>query len=96
MADALRVSAATLVEAGIKDGQDLKNAAAYVNYALLGHRWRRCMVNIWSGFVGSGRSMILRMLWDSQADGKSNMSDSEVIFPMMWAEIVCWHYRWAS
>jgi hypothetical protein len=36
MADALRVSAATLVEAGIKDGQDLKNAAAYVNYALFG------------------------------------------------------------
>ncbi|KAH9988273.1 hypothetical protein BJV74DRAFT_796325 [Russula compacta] len=34
MADAMRVSAATLVEAGIQDGQDLKNAAPYVNYAL--------------------------------------------------------------
>jgi hypothetical protein len=36
MADALRTSAATLVEAGIKDGQDLSNAAPYVNYALFG------------------------------------------------------------
>jgi hypothetical protein len=36
MADAMRRSAAALVEAGIKDGQDLKNAAPYVNYALFG------------------------------------------------------------
>jgi len=36
MVDALRTSAATLVEAGIKDGQDLANAAPYVNYALFG------------------------------------------------------------
>ena len=36
MADAMRLSAASLVEAGIKDGQDLKNAAPYVNYALFG------------------------------------------------------------
>jgi hypothetical protein len=36
MADALRLSAASLVEAGIQDGQDLKNAAPYVNYALIG------------------------------------------------------------
>ena len=36
MSDALRLSAASLVEAGIKDGQDLKNAAPYVNYALFG------------------------------------------------------------
>ncbi|KAI0251533.1 FAD dependent oxidoreductase [Lactifluus subvellereus] len=36
MADALRCSAASLVEAGIQDGQDLKNAAPYVNYALFG------------------------------------------------------------
>ena len=36
MANAMRTSAATLVEAGIKDGQDLSNAAPYVNYALFG------------------------------------------------------------
>jgi hypothetical protein len=36
MADAVRLSAASLVEAGIRDGQDLKNAAPYVNYALFG------------------------------------------------------------
>jgi hypothetical protein len=36
MADAMRRSAASLVEAGIQDGQDLKNAAPYVNYALFG------------------------------------------------------------
>jgi hypothetical protein len=36
MADAMRTSAATLVGAGILDGQDLTNAAPYVNYALFG------------------------------------------------------------
>ncbi|KAF8498735.1 hypothetical protein F5888DRAFT_1889188 [Russula emetica] len=36
MADAIRRSAASLFEAGIRDGQDLKNAATYVNYALFG------------------------------------------------------------
>lgn len=36
MAEAMRRSAASLVEAGIQDGQDLKNAAPYVNYALFG------------------------------------------------------------
>jgi berberine-like enzyme len=36
MADAMRRSVASLVEAGIEDGQDLKNAAPYVNYALFG------------------------------------------------------------
>jgi hypothetical protein len=36
MADAVRTSAATLVEAGMRDGQDLANAAPYVNYALFG------------------------------------------------------------
>jgi Berberine and berberine like len=41
MADALRTSAATLVEAGIRDGQDLANAAPYVNYALFGTPLKR-------------------------------------------------------
>ena len=36
MAEALRLSAASSVEAGIQDGQDLKNAGPYVNYALFG------------------------------------------------------------
>ena len=36
MADAMRRSAASLVRAGIEDGQDLKKAAPYVNYALFG------------------------------------------------------------
>jgi hypothetical protein len=36
MAEAMRLSAASLVEAGIQDGQDLMNAAPYVNYALFG------------------------------------------------------------
>ena len=36
MADAMRLSAASLVKAGIQDGQDLKNATPYVNYALFG------------------------------------------------------------
>ena len=36
MADAMRTSAATLVEAGIQDGQNLTDAAPYVNYAFLG------------------------------------------------------------
>ncbi|KAH9997051.1 FAD-binding domain-containing protein [Russula vinacea] len=36
MADAARRSAASLVEAAIQDGQDLKNAGPYVNYALFG------------------------------------------------------------
>jgi hypothetical protein len=34
--DAIRLSTASLIEAGIQDGQDLKNAAPYVNYALIG------------------------------------------------------------
>ena len=36
MADASRTSAATLVDAEIKDGQDLANAATYPHYALFG------------------------------------------------------------
>ena len=36
MADALRLSAKSLVEAAIQDGQGLKNAANYVNYAISG------------------------------------------------------------
>jgi hypothetical protein len=36
MADALRISVATLIEAGIQDCQNLTNAAPYVNYALFG------------------------------------------------------------
>jgi len=36
MDDAMRRSAASLVEAGIKEGQDLRNAAPYANYALFG------------------------------------------------------------
>ena len=36
MADAMRSSAAAMMEVGIQGGQDLKNAAPYVNYALFG------------------------------------------------------------
>ncbi|KAI9456081.1 FAD-binding domain-containing protein [Russula earlei] len=36
MADSLRLSTAALIEAGTRDGQDLENAAPYVNYALFG------------------------------------------------------------
>jgi berberine-like enzyme len=36
MAEAMRLSHASLVDAGIKGGQDSKNAAPYVNYALFG------------------------------------------------------------
>ena len=36
MVDAMRRSAASLVEAGTQNGQDLNNAAPYVNYALFG------------------------------------------------------------
>jgi Berberine and berberine like len=36
IADAIRSSKVTLIEAGIKDGQDLKDAATYPNYALFG------------------------------------------------------------
>ena len=36
MADAIRLSAAKLVYAGERDGQNLKVAAPYVNYALFG------------------------------------------------------------
>ncbi len=36
MGDAIRTSTATLERAGTQDGQDLKNAAAYVNYAISG------------------------------------------------------------
>jgi hypothetical protein len=36
MAEAMRLSAASLVEAEIQDGQGLMNAAPYVNYALFG------------------------------------------------------------
>lgn len=36
MADAMRTSSATLVEAGIRDGQDLRDAPPYCNYALFG------------------------------------------------------------
>ncbi|KAF8463791.1 FAD-binding domain-containing protein [Russula ochroleuca] len=36
MADAAHRSAASLVEAAIQDGQDLKNAGPYVNYAIFG------------------------------------------------------------
>lgn len=36
IAEAMRLLAASLVEAGIQDGQDLKNAAPYLNYALFG------------------------------------------------------------
>jgi FAD/FMN-containing dehydrogenase len=36
MADAMHRSVASILAAGIKDGQDLTNAAPYVNYALFG------------------------------------------------------------
>jgi Berberine and berberine like len=36
MAEAARLSAASLVEAAIQDGQDLKNAGPYVNCAIFG------------------------------------------------------------
>lgn len=36
MADAMRISSATLVDRGIMDGQNLKHAAPYTNYALFG------------------------------------------------------------
>ena len=36
MANAIRTSTATLVEAGIQGGQNLKHAAPYINYAFLG------------------------------------------------------------
>lgn len=36
MGDAIRASTAALESAGIQDGQDLENAAAYVNYAISG------------------------------------------------------------
>lgn len=36
MGDAIRMSTAALEKAGIQDGQDLTNAAAYVNYAISG------------------------------------------------------------
>ena len=51
IAEAMRLSAASLVEAGIQDGQDLKNAAPYVNYSLFGTPLGDVWVNIWSGFV---------------------------------------------
>ncbi len=35
------------------------------------HRWRWCMVNIWSGLVRSRKSVIVRMLWDLRADENS-------------------------
>ena len=70
MADAMRRSAASLVDAGIRDRQDLKNALTYVNYALFGTPLEACPVNIWNGFVRSGGTG-LRMLWDSQAVGNS-------------------------
>ena len=36
MAHSMRTSAASLIAAGIKDGQDVENAAPYPNYALFG------------------------------------------------------------
>ena len=36
MYDNMRELSASLIEAGIKDGQDLKHAAHYINYALYG------------------------------------------------------------
>ncbi|KAI9451168.1 FAD dependent oxidoreductase [Lactarius psammicola] len=36
MASAIRSSAASLIASGIRDGQDLENAATYVNYAMFG------------------------------------------------------------
>lgn len=36
MYENMRALSASLIEAGIKDGQDLKNAAHYTNYALYG------------------------------------------------------------
>ena len=36
MCDSMRSLSASIIEAGIKDGQDLENAAHYTNYALYG------------------------------------------------------------
>ena len=36
MEDVVRLSSASMVEAAIQDGQDLKNAATYANYAISG------------------------------------------------------------
>ncbi|KAH9963685.1 hypothetical protein BJV74DRAFT_880011 [Russula compacta] len=58
MADAMRSSAATMMEVGIQDGQDLKNAAPYVNYALFGTPLTTMYGEHWSGFIKSERSMI--------------------------------------
>ena len=41
MADAMLISSATLLEAGIRDGQNLKHAAPYTNYALFGTAVKR-------------------------------------------------------
>ena len=60
MADAMRCSAATLVDVGIQDGQDLKNAAPYVNYALFGTP----LEQMYGGHLGRLRE--IRMKYDPE------------------------------
>lgn len=70
IAEAMHLSAASLVEAGIQAGRDLMmNAAPYVNYASFETPPEACgKYSIWSGFVKIKKSMVLRTLWELQAD----------------------------
>jgi hypothetical protein len=60
MADAMRRSAASLVAAGIQDGQDLDKAAPYVNYALFGTPLEK----IYGGHLGRLRE--IRKIYDPE------------------------------
>ena len=55
MEQSMRTSTASLIAAGMKDGQDLENAAPYPNYALFGtpleKMYREALVHLFDGIT---------------------------------------------
>jgi hypothetical protein len=67
MYDSIRNLSASLLETAMKDGQDLKDAGPYTNYAVYGTPVEKIYGKNLSGCVRSRRSMIPSMSWISLA-----------------------------
>ncbi len=72
MAEAtMRLSHASLVKAGIKDGQDLENVAPYVNYALFETSLKTTYGEHLEQLREMRKKYIQMVLWDLRVDGNS-------------------------
>ncbi len=67
----MRLSHASLVKAGIKDGQDLENVAPYVNYALFETSLKTTYGEHLERLREMRKKYIQMVLWDLRVDGNS-------------------------